>query len=398
MSLLLKSLKQIDWRPAEAPAEEVMIDLASATPVVEDADETPPDVVAELEYPEETPPAAEPPPIEPEAIELPPPPEPEIQSAETTLERLNALHDLIDAALEGFSQAQPLVVQPAEADPAISPPAIAAEEAEEFEPTIAFSPVEASPATVVPPPVAATPIAPLPLVPARAATTAPWSGTPAIKIRDEYRELRDHLLARFPLDEPSTLLAIDAGRVTNDAAWLVPFAACLLEALSEEPTLRLDGPTKILLVEAAGSECGIARHLGLDCPLGLAEVLQEKIGLASAIQPTWHPQIELLGCGRGAIQARQSEQLRDVWSDLEKRYQVILVAAGPWEAVSQAAWRKTGMATAAAMLPLADAAVLCVELDGTPQGVAVETKQALERRGIRLLGCVVNGPEAGRRR
>ena len=91
------------------------------------------------------------------------------------------------------------------------------------------------------------------------------------------------------------------------------------------------------------------------------------------------------------MQTNQSTQFVSVWTDLQRRYQAILVAAGPWEAPSQASWRKTGLATAAMLLPLADAVVMCVELGGTPQAVAVETKQALLRRGVRLLGCIVSG-------
>ncbi len=203
----------------------------------------------------------------------------------------------------------------------------------------------------------------MPVIPiaAPACTASPL--VPAVKIRDEYRELRDHLLARFRLDEPSTLLAIDAGRVTNDASWLAPFAASLWETLSEEPSRHLSAPPRILLVEAAGPECGIARHLGLDCPKGLVDVLLGAADWAAAIQPTYHPQIDLLSRGSAALRTTQSGQIAGVWSELQRRYQAILVAAGPWEAPSQASWRKTGTATAAILLPLADAAVVCVELE-----------------------------------
>ncbi len=401
MGLLLKSLKQIDWQPADAPAEEELAQCADMAAAVE----LPPELEVEAELSQETeepaepqavePQAIEPEPAQPQAIAFPEPKEPEIQTAESTLERLNSLHELIDAALQEFSSTQPIVIESPAADSSVSEPAIASEQLEKPNRISDFFPLEASPATVVPPvtakPVVDEPIIPAAVIPiaAPAITASAW--VPAVKVRDEYRELRDHLLARFKLDEPSTLLAIDAGRVTNDASWLAPFAASLWETLSEEPSRHLSAPPRILLVEAAGPECGIARHLGLDCPKGLVDVLLGAADWAAAIQPTYHPQIDLLSRGSAALRTTQSGQIAGVWSELQRRYQAILVAAGPWEAPSQASWRKTGTSTAAILLPLADAAVVCVELDGTPQSVAVETRHALKRRGVRLLGCVVSG-------
>ena len=431
MGLLLKSLQRIDWKPVEAPAEEeisaitapvqevqleetLLEHVESQSAASDAADDLTPQAfecerpeVAEQAAPENIAAGAEeqfpapidftlppevPPAREPEAVVLQPiEPEPSKsfgwndsipQTTEESLERLNELHALIDAALEEFSNPRPIVVEAPAADPADSAPEIAAEELRVFEPSVKFSPIEASQATVVPVPALFTPVA----------RPEPAIAVPSVKLRDEYRELRDHLLARFPMDEPCTLLAIDAGRATSDAAWMAPFAACLWESLSEQSTLQVSSdPPKILLVEAAGAECGIARHLGLDCPLGLADILNGTADWSDTLQPTYHPHIELLSCGKAALVPRQGEQLSNLWSELQERYQVIMVAAGPWEAVSQASWRKTGMATAAVLLPVADAAVLCVELEGTPQSAAIDTKQALERRGIRLLGSVVTG-------
>jgi Mrp family chromosome partitioning ATPase len=394
MGLLLKSLKQIDWRPAEAAADDQFAESAVISPVVETPEDLPnamEEAIADEKTPQVAQEASEAQPIEqhpaePPAGELPPPTEPAIQSAESTLDRLNELHELIDAALKDLPSSEPIVVESPAGEASIAEPAIASEQLDQPNRMIEFSPVNASTATVVPPPALPTPSVPLP--PLRAA--APFV-VPSFKIRDEYRELRDHLLARFRLDEPSTLLAIDAGRVTNDAAWLAPFAAALWESLSDEPMLHLSTPPRILLVEAAGAECGIARHLGLDCPKGLIDVLQGGADWADVIQRTYHPQIDLLCRGKAPLPANPSAKFVSVWTDLQRRYQAILVAAGPWEAPSQASWRKCGIATAAMLLPLADAAVVCVDLDGTPQSVAIETKRALDRRGIRLLGCVVRG-------
>ena len=237
MGLLLKSLKQIDWQPAEAPAEEELAQYDEAAPAIEN----PPDENAEPELRQEIQAAdvaqtAEPESTAPEAIELPEPKEPEIQTAESTLDRLNELHDLIDSALEELSSAGPIVIEPPKTDASLSESEIASEQLEKSDRAVEFSPFDASTDTVVPPPVISKPVVvPVPVIlnPHPKSQPAP-AKTPAVKIRDEYRELRDHLLAKFRLDEPSTLLAIDAGRVTNDASWLAPFAACLWETLRED--------------------------------------------------------------------------------------------------------------------------------------------------------------------
>jgi Mrp family chromosome partitioning ATPase len=212
-----------------------------------------------------------------------------------------------------------------------------------------------------------------------------------LRIREEYRELRDHLLARFSLDEPSTLLLIDAGREISDTSWLTSFAVALGQHLSEIPAATQTGSLpKILLVEAAGPASGIAERLGLDSAQGLADVLQGEVVWTEAVQATAHPQIELMTCGNALFQSDQSKRLESLWSELRQRYQVVLVAAGPWTTTARRAETDMGLA-ASTFLPLADAAILCVELAGTPKGVAVHTKRELEKCGVRLLGCVVQG-------
>ena len=235
-------------------------------------------------------------------------------------------------------------------------------------------------------------------------TSLPHTSPPQpLKLSDEYRELRDHFLSRFPLESHSTLLLVDAGRMVTDVAWLTPFVASLLEHLNarrREPTLQPDAkfftespaPPTALLIEAAGPDCGLARSFGLDVNSGLSEVLRGDITWKSAIQATNDPQIQLLGRGSSPLPAGQSGDLATLCADLKKHFDLLIAAAGPLDlgAAADRRWANS----AVMFLPLASAAILCVELDGTPQPTAAAAKRQLDQSGVSLLGCIVRGDSA----
>jgi Mrp family chromosome partitioning ATPase len=222
----------------------------------------------------------------------------------------------------------------------------------------------------------------------------PISQRPAgeFHIREEFRELRDHLLARYALPRGAAVLFVDAGRKTSDCSWLFPLAASLLQHFAElSPTATFGKhAARILLIEAAGPESGLASSLGLSVVAGLSDVLQSGAPWKSAVQSTWHPQIDLLGRGTEPLAARH-ESLPDLFKDLAESYDVLLIAAGPTvlHAGGHSGENRSSPSAAFLLAECANAAVLCLELDGTPQPVAAQVKRNFAASGINLLGCVV---------
>jgi hypothetical protein len=234
------------------------------------------------------------------------------------------------------------------------------------------------------------PLAPLPAVfpPSPAPLSLqPSAAAAPLNIKPEFRELRDQLLARLNLAKCSTLLLIDAGRNVGDASWLLPLAASIIEKFSAGQNATRP---QILLVEAAGSECGISQSQGLDVHLGLTHVLAGRTDAKSAIQSTPHPQIKLLGRGAEQFRCNDPRRLAKLWAELTTQFNLILVAAGPQSPTSQVDQAKKHVSdSVTAFFPLATAAILCIELNGTPQVAALDTKQLLDARGIQMLGCIV---------
>jgi hypothetical protein len=233
------------------------------------------------------------------------------------------------------------------------------------------------------------------------ATLKPISAMPVheFHIREEFREMRDHLLARYALPRGAVLLFVDAGRSTADAAWLFPLAASLLQHFSDSmpKAEAANRPPRALLVEAAGTGCGLANSLGLEAVAGLSDVLQSGASWKSALLATWHPQITLLGRGTEPLRVSH-DRLPGLFKDLSENFDVVLIAGG---AVPETAPNSSAMSTerptqsaGTILAKHASAAFLCVELDGTPRTVAVQAKRSLAASGVNLIGCVVQGDAA----
>jgi Mrp family chromosome partitioning ATPase len=278
----------------------------------------------------------------------------------------------------------------------------------EFPESIVPALIELPPASEVkspePPPAVQEPVAPakMPVVTPASVSPAPTVAPSAVKthepaaraavvaqlnIKPEYRELRDQLLARMNTSRHSTVLFVDAGRTTCDATWLLPLATSIIERWN---ATRATGGSEILLVEAGGPQCGLSQTLGLETHVGLNHVLTGRADWRDAIQPTLHPQIQLLS--RGAEQARcdDPKRLSKLWTDLSRQYDLILVAAGPISRNAHTRRAKpSNIDDAVQFFTPATAAVLCVELNGTSQTAALEAKRSLDARGIQVLGCIV---------
>ncbi|MCC7083741.1 MAG: hypothetical protein IT427_01895 [Pirellulales bacterium] len=211
---------------------------------------------------------------------------------------------------------------------------------------------------------------------------------PTLPLREEYCELRDHLLKRFPLDKQTTLLVIDAGRTTLDASWLIPLAASIIPHISSS-TNRWP---KVLIVEGAGPDCSVARGLGLQCSAGMSAALADPASALTAIVPTEHPAIQLLTGSNAKLGHDDREPLAKLWPELRRRFDLILVAAGPLN--STVVHSRHSMPAADFYLPFADGIILSVEIDGTPRKVAQAMCRRLADGGAKLIGCVVHGDAA----
>jgi Mrp family chromosome partitioning ATPase len=233
------------------------------------------------------------------------------------------------------------------------------------------------------------------LIPAPKTSTLSTPALPPIDMSVEYQELCQHLLSRFRLEKHSTLIAIDAGRDSTDASWLFPFAAGITQNLA---ALDDNGPVppRILIVEAAGPNCGIAQSLGIRSQVGLGEALADETKLKDAIHSTEHPQVFLLERGNARLEKLSADSIAEFWAVLLPQFDLVLVAAGPWFARYNGKTYAGVSPNSPAMLlaPLADAAILCVELNGTSQVIAAATKRQLDAMGVNLLGCVVRGDSA----
>jgi hypothetical protein len=271
--------------------------------------------------------------------------------------------------------------------------------------TLCDTPAPTSPAVVQPKPTERTAVQPLPVVLPQVVLvkSPPAVHVPILELCEEYRILKDSIAARFPLTNHATLLFVDAGRVPADSTWLWALAASILndfEKRSDTPTPRTDhlndsaiqspGPPKVLIVEAAGPESGIANALGLSAVNGLSDVLKGTVPLRAAIRETYHPQIRFLPRGSDKLQTEHATALESTWANVSKEFQLLLVAGGP---LGESSIENSPRLPTVADLffPLANGAVLCVELDGTPVDCCRSSKAVLEANGANLLGCIVRG-------
>lgn len=240
--------------------------------------------------------------------------------------------------------------------------------------------------TTTAPPVPATPPMAPPLPKTPATVSAPTTTSP-LNVKPEFRELRNQLLSRLNLSTHPTLLLVDAGREVGDAAWLLPLAASIIEKLN---ALRGHAQSQILLVEGAGPNCGLAQALGLDTHLGFNHVLNGRSDWPPALQSTLHPQIKLLGRGAEQLQSNRFQHLAKLWAELTQQFDLLLVATGPiGERPSSGRSKPPVHSGATLFLPLASAAILCLELNGTSPTAATNAKRLLDAHGIPVLGCIV---------
>jgi hypothetical protein len=247
------------------------------------------------------------------------------------------------------------------------------------------------------PPAAPAPVQPLPPPPpvqpppqVVVVKSPPVVYVPTVRVRDEYRILKESISARLPLTQHATLVFVDGGHVQTDYSWLWAFAASVFNGSSNEIATTTG---KVLIVDAAGSESGVASALGLDVGCGLSDVLNGTTSLPTAIQETFHPQIRFLPRGTDSIRADQAASLAKTWEGLSKDFDLLLVAGGPLSDRSVA--ESIALPSAVEMfLPLAGGVILCVELDGTPVELCRKSKTILESNSVNLLGCIVHGDTA----
>jgi hypothetical protein len=222
-------------------------------------------------------------------------------------------------------------------------------------------------------------------------TAAVVTNTPAtVPLRDEYAQLRDHLFSQFALRTPCTILFVDAGNSAQDAAWLMPLAISFWQHLGAHSAASTNeactghSVPRVLIVDSAGTPSALTQALGIESPRGLTDVVLETAELAAAIQPTPHPHIDLLAAGTSPLPSNMAGRLSQIWNDLRKDYDVLLVAAGPWN-------RQHGSVgcNPSSLVGLAQAVLLCVEIDSTARPLASQTADDLRQRGANLLGCVV---------
>jgi hypothetical protein len=97
-----------------------------------------------------------------------------------------------------------------------------------------------------------------------------------------------------------------------------------------------------------------------------------------------------MSCGHESLAAARSAALAKLWECLQQEFDLIIVAAGPLHTRFAGEFSSLP-STAELFLPLADGAILNIELGGTPAAAGILAKRILSESGVNLIGCVVRG-------
>ncbi|MBZ5608729.1 MAG: polysaccharide biosynthesis tyrosine autokinase [Acidobacteriia bacterium] len=146
---------------------------------------------------------------------------------------------------------------------------------------------------------------------------------------------------------------------------------------------------RVLLVDADFRRPHLHRKFGLPDEWGLKNILAEDLPLSTYPAErlgvdTGFPGLSLLANGSGTEQANVSRslyspRLREIFEDLTKRYDMVLVDAPPI----------LNVADARIIAPLADALILVLRCGITDRASAMEAYQRIQEDGLTLLGTVL---------
>jgi Mrp family chromosome partitioning ATPase len=141
-------------------------------------------------------------------------------------------------------------------------------------------------------------------------------------VSGEYRTVRDQIVRQFDEPGPKVTLFTSAGPHAGTTTVLVNFAVSLIQEFG----------SRVLLVDANIARPGVARRLGAAESPGLADVLNQSIPLAWALQPTPVTNLHLLAAGTptDATEEQMANDLPRLVGQLRQWFDWVVIDGGVW--------------------------------------------------------------------
>lgn len=141
-------------------------------------------------------------------------------------------------------------------------------------------------------------------------------------VSGEYRTVRDQIVRQFDEPGPKVTLFTSGGAHAGTTTVLVNFAVSLIQEFG----------SRVLIVDAHLARPGVARRLGAAEAPGLADVLNQSIPLAWALQPTPVTNLHLLAAGTptDSTEEQMSADLPKLVTQLRQWFDWVVIDAGVW--------------------------------------------------------------------
>lgn len=202
-------------------------------------------------------------------------------------------------------------------------------------------------------------------------------GEPRGKIAEQFRSLRNSILAMNPEGAARTLVLTSAVAGEGKSVAAVNLAIALAELPGNE----------ILLLDANLHAPGLERYLGLERAQGFADVLRGQCPLDAAIRRTAVDHLSVIGAGtlpENPSKLLGSDRTRVVLNQLKRRFSYVVVDSP----------EATTISDASLLGAMADGILLVVRLGETSKTLVEQALNQLESMGGNVLGtCLTGGPE-----
>lgn len=189
---------------------------------------------------------------------------------------------------------------------------------------------------------------------------------------EAYRVLRTNLLFSRKDDKLNTVCVVSAGAGEGKSTTILNLA-----------TVFAQSGHRVLLVDSDLRRPTLHKYLKLSNNLGLTNALLKQNSLEEVIQRTGLPTLDLLPSGKlpsSSLSILSSAQMRDLITELKRRYDFVFFDSPPIMGVSDASVLASEM----------DMTVQVIQYRRYPQPMNIRAKQMVEKVGGNLIGIVLN--------